>query len=161
MLRPTLVTRAAVLPVLGVALGVLGLTSCGGADDASAPAASATATTGSESPAPSSSPQSGSASGSASGSPSASPSQDTEAARPDAPDCASLWTAGGRIPRFYPGCNDGDTFVVRDSLGCSSGQRLARYDDRFYGVLGGTVTEAKSPLERDKGYRDSVARCRA
>jgi hypothetical protein len=83
------------------------------------------------------------------------------AADPDAPDCAEVWVTGGPIPRSYAGCNDGDSFVERQALGCSSGQRLVTFDDRWYGVVGGLVREGTTPLEQDREYRASVASCRA
>ncbi len=82
-------------------------------------------------------------------------------ADPDAPDCAEVWVTGGPIPRGYAGCNDGDAFVERQVLGCSSGQRLVTFDDRWYGVLGGLVREGTTPLEQDREYRASVDSCRA
>ncbi len=136
-------------------IGTLGLNSCGGGGEPeTAPTSSAS---------PSEPAVSESTSDAPSPSASASDPVDVapEPAQPDAIACDSLWSAGTSIPRFYPGCNDGDVFVPRDSLGCSSGQRLVRFGDRFYGVLGGTVTKAESSLDSDKGYRGSVARCRA
>ena len=166
MLRAHLLPRAVVGPVLGLALCAVALGGCGGGDDpASAPtsgASSASPSSSSSAAESDSAPAPGSPSDSDSSSPTADPSDDTTAAaQPGAPRCASLWTAGGRIPRVYSGCNDGDTFVARDTLACSSGQRLARFGDRFYGVLGGTVTRSTSSLDTDKGYRDAVASCRA
>jgi hypothetical protein len=65
------------------------------------------------------------------------------------------------IPKGYDGCNADGAFVPADLLGCSSGQRMARFDDRYYGVLGGVVRESKSSLEDDISYREAVASCRA
>lgn len=76
------------------------------------------------------------------------------------PRCDSVWRDGATIPRGYRGCVEGGELVERDALGCSSGQRLVRHADRFYGVLGGTVHEATSPLERDRGYVADVRSCR-
>ncbi|WP_110182684.1 hypothetical protein [Nocardioides solisilvae] len=93
--------------------------------------------------------------GSASASPSASPSAD-----PDAPACAEVWVRGATIPRGYDGCTGEEGFVAKDALDCSSGQTLLRHDDRFFGVAGGKVRVAKSPLDEDARYRSSVAKCR-
>lgn len=165
MLRVRLVPRSVALPVLGVVLTTLGLSSCGGADQSpSSPGSSSAAGSESATPSSPSSPSSPSEAESPSPSDSASASATDDAsaaAEPGAPDCASVWTAGGSIPRVYSGCNDGDIFVVRDTLACSSGQRFVRFDDRFYGVLGGTASAAKSSLDTDKGYRDALASCRA
>jgi hypothetical protein len=82
--------------------------------------------------------------------------------RPGAPDCSEIWVDGGEIPVKYAGCNATDgSFVRADLLNCSSGQRMVRFDDRFYGVQGGLVHESESVLEDDVGYRDAVASCRA
>ncbi len=168
MLRVHLLPRAVVGPVLGLALCAVALSGCGGTDDTApaptsgAPSSSPSSSSGAAESDSAPAPGSPSTSASDSSSPTADPSDDTTAAaQPGAPRCASLWTAGGRIPRVYSGCNDGDTFVARDTLACSSGQRLARFGDRFYGVLGGTVTKSRSSLDADKGYRDAVASCRA
>jgi hypothetical protein len=79
----------------------------------------------------------------------------------DAPDCAAVWQEGSEVPRSYDGCNSDDGFVATDTLGCSSGQRMVRYGDHFYAVLGGTIHETESPLEDDRGYRVALASCRA
>ena len=81
---------------------------------------------------------------------------------PGTPECSTLWQDGATIEKSYAGCVDDDgQFVKKDTLGCSSGQTLVRYDDRFYGVLGGSVHEASAPLDKDRKYRATVLRCRA
>lgn len=82
-------------------------------------------------------------------------------ADPDAPACGEVWVTGETIPRGYAGCNDGEVFLEPDVMGCSSGQRFITFEDRWYGVLGGTVREGESPLAQDREYRSSVASCRA
>jgi hypothetical protein len=78
------------------------------------------------------------------------------------PDCATIWQDGADLPRTYGGCvDDAGQYVKRDSLGCSSGQAIIRYDDRFYGVAGGSVHVASPSLEQDHEYRAAVLRCRA
>jgi hypothetical protein len=76
-------------------------------------------------------------------------------------DCAAVWQDGGDLPRSYDGCNSDEGFVAPDTLGCSSGQRMVRYGDHFYGVFGGTIHETESSLGDDRGYRVAVASCRA
>jgi hypothetical protein len=76
-------------------------------------------------------------------------------------DCAAVWKDGGDLPRSYDGCNSDEGFVTADTLGCSSGQRMVRYGDHFYGVPGGTIHETESSLGDDRGYRVAVASCRA
>lgn len=80
----------------------------------------------------------------------------------DSPACDEVWTKGAKLPRGYRGCTDKTgTYVKRDTLGCSSGQRMVTYADRFYGVLGGTVRVADGSLDDDRDYRDAVRSCRA
>lgn len=80
---------------------------------------------------------------------------------PGAPDCATVWKDGAELPRSYAGCNAASGFVASDKLGCSSGQRMVRYGDHYYAVLGGTISETESSLEDDRGYRGAIASCRA
>jgi hypothetical protein len=81
---------------------------------------------------------------------------------PGTPDCSTVWQDGADIPRGYTGCADADRVYVKlDALSCSSGQRIIRFDDQFYGVAGGTVHEATAPLDKDREYRAAVLRCRA
>lgn len=100
---------------------------------------------------------SGSPSRSATGPQKARPSA-SETAPPDAPDCAEVWQEGGRIPRVYPGCTEGEDYVVRDASACSSGQRLVRYRN-FYGVPGGTVQRGTVPLKDDREFRRAARDC--
>lgn len=80
----------------------------------------------------------------------------------DGPACEDVWAAGEQIARTYRGCVDeSGAFVERDSVGCSSGQRMVVFDDRFWGVLGGTVYEADGSLDEDRDYRDATRRCAA
>lgn len=77
------------------------------------------------------------------------------------PECSAVWQEGAALPRTYAGCADPDGYVERDVLACSSGQRMVRYADRFYGVLGGTIHQASGPLEQDRDYMAAIRRCRA
>jgi len=77
------------------------------------------------------------------------------------PDCSDIWTDGARIPRGYQGCADEGTYVERESLACSSGQRMVRYGSRYYGVIGGTVHQTAERLLDDRDFRDAVRSCRA
>lgn len=79
-----------------------------------------------------------------------------------APACVDVWQAGEKLPRTYAGCVDGSDYLRRDVMGCSSGQRLVRFADQYYGVLGGTIKQAATtPLVDDAEYRDTVIACRA
>jgi hypothetical protein len=93
-------------------------------------------------------------------SPSKSPSKSTSPPA-DMPGCADVWRDGAKLPRGYRGCVDGGELVERDVLTCSSGQRMIRYADRFYGVLGGTVHQTAGPLEKDRDYRAAFQSCKA
>ena len=82
-------------------------------------------------------------------------------ASPTGPACAAVWSDGATLPRVYVGCvSDSGEFVARDPLACSSGQRLIRFDNRYYAVPGGTIHRAAKPLDDDAEYRAAVARCR-
>ena len=92
---------------------------------------------------------------------SATPSAAGQTSPPGTPDCTSVWREGATLPRGYSGCLEDADFVRRDALGCSSGQRIIRYADRFYAVPGGTIHSSTKPLDRDRKYRAAVYRCRA
>ena len=80
----------------------------------------------------------------------------------NAPACAGVWREGTTLPRVYAGCvADGGVYMRSDRLSCSSGQRMVRYDNRFYAVPGGTVHQARPTLAEDRDYRDALASCRA
>jgi len=86
---------------------------------------------------------------------------DTPPPLPDWPACGDVWVQDATIPNGYKGCLEGDQAVKSDTLTCSSGQRIIRYDDRFFGVSGGKIYEAMGPLEKDKQYLKMVRVCRA
>lgn len=110
-------------------------------------------TTTAQDPSPTTASASVSPSGDAGASASASPV-------PAGPACSAVWRTGRTLPRGYDGCLAHDhTWVVVDGLGCSSGQKLVRYDDHYYAVLGGTIAHAHH-LDSDRDYRAMVARCR-
>lgn len=90
------------------------------------------------------------------------PTESTSPSDPaaDLPACQDVWKKGARLPRSYAGCQDAGEVVARDALGCSSGQKMVRYADRFWAVLGGEIHRADSSLNADPDYRDSVASCR-
>ncbi|GAB2444605.1 hypothetical protein GCM10027062_25740 [Nocardioides hungaricus] len=86
----------------------------------------------------------------------------TDPSSADGPACDTVWQADQALPRAYRGCVDASgALVPRDVLGCSSGQRLVSYGDRYYAVLGGTIREGSSPLADDPEYRAAVRSCRA
>jgi hypothetical protein len=89
---------------------------------------------------------------------SAAPSDEVPA---DAPACSDVWVAGQKLARGYQGCTDGDTYVPRDTVICSSGQKMVRYADHFYGVLGGTIHQTDGVLTKDREYRKAERSCTA
>lgn len=93
--------------------------------------------------------------------PGASEGPDASTIPPGALDCAEVWQADATLPRRYAGCADGAQYVERDMIECSSGQRIVRFDDSFYAVLGGPVQVASPSLADDQDYRDVLTSCRA
>lgn len=77
------------------------------------------------------------------------------------PACSDVWQADGKIPLAYKGCLDGADSVPADNLSCSSGQRIVRYADSFFGVAGGKIYHSSGPLNKDKQYLKMVRVCRA
>jgi hypothetical protein len=134
----------AALGAVGVA-AVLLTSACGSESDEPADTTAEEST--SQSPSPSESPETS--------------DETTPTAPPGTPACADVWQEGATLPRSYSGCTEGDTYVERSAIGCSSGQRLIRYDDRFYSVPGGTVQQARPSLAKDKAYRKDLASCTA
>ena len=97
------------------------------------------------------------------GTPTSEPTETTSepsTAAPDWPACETLWVEGGKIPQRYQGCLEGSEPVAADKLSCSSGQHLVRYQEKFFGVAGGTIYEAMGPLEKDKQYLKMIGICR-
>ncbi len=91
---------------------------------------------------------------------SATPSPTTTPAPAGTPECADVWQAGGKLPRAYGGCAADGLLVAPDGLGCSSGQTIVRYDERFWAVRGGTISGGDVALTQSKEYKDAVATCR-
>lgn len=76
--------------------------------------------------------------------------------------CALVWQDRATLPRSYQGCADeAGEYVPADPLACESGQKIIRYDDRYYAVPGGMVHAADAPLSEDPEYRAAALRCRA
>ena len=146
--------------VASLALAVLGLVAGCGSDDATTGTTPGTASdpssTAPASPSPTPSPTSSPAA-----TPSEPPAPTSPAVPAGTPGCAEVWVAGGRLPRVYRGCAEGEVLVAADRLGCSSGQALIRYADRYWAVAGGLVREGRTPLLEDPAYLESVESCRA
>lgn len=151
---------ARLLPAL--VLGLVVLAGCGSEDAEPTAGDSAGDTAGDTA----SSTPSDAATSSASPEPSEPTSEPTTSASPEVPAgtpaCGEVWVEDARIPRGYRGCvDDTGAYVRADRLGCSSGQALIRYADRFYGVAGGTVSRTAGPLLDDPDYTETVEGCRA
>jgi hypothetical protein len=136
-------TLAALLPVALVVL--LGLLSACGDDSASSAADPADTPSVSDTPSE----------------PATTDATTDPAEPPDWPACETLWVEGGKIPARYQGCLEGSNAVAADNLSCSSGQRIVRYQEKFFGTAGGTIYQATGPLEKDKQYLKMVRTCRA
>lgn len=91
---------------------------------------------------------------------SAEPSPTTTPAPAGTPECADVWKAGAKLPRAYGGCAADGLLVAADGLGCSSGQTLVRYDERFWAVRGGTISGGDTSLQDSEEYKGEVATCR-
>ena len=78
-----------------------------------------------------------------------------------APACADIWTEGAKLPRMYAGCAADDAYLERDVIECSSGQRVVRFDDSYYAVLGGPVQAAPPSLSENDDYQEFLVSCRA
>lgn len=149
-------TRAAVVSLVVLPLSLL--VACGGEQTTAGDPAPSTAAptgpavTGEATLVPSDTP-------STSTSASFSPSPAESASTSDLPACSNVWKAGVVLDKAYQGCVQGGREVPADVLSCSSGQSLVRYDGRFYGVLGGSVSQTPS-LDSSKKYLKSVSVCR-
>lgn len=128
-------------------VGVLGLAgACGSSTPGSVAADPATPATSPSTP-------------SSDASPSKPPRASTGPSSPDWAACDSVWKAGERLPASYPGCNQGTTSVAADRLGCSSGQRLVRYDNHWWAAAGGVIHHSRD-LIHDRTYIHSAQVCR-
>lgn len=88
--------------------------------------------------------------------PASSPSGET------GPACADVWKADADLPSGYSGCTDTDaSWVAPDVLECSSGQRIVRFDDRYWALRGHVIGEAPKGLDRSRAYRAVMRSCRA
>lgn len=131
-----------------VAAAVLLLAGCGSEGDGETQAEDTSSPTASTSP-------------SATPSPTSAPAPTTTPAPPGTPACAALWQAGRTLPKGYDGCADAaGLLVAADVLGCSSGQGLIRYDERFWAVAGGPVQGGKGALADSRDYQKVVSTCR-
>lgn len=88
------------------------------------------------------------------------PGATTTPAPAGTPACTTVWRAGRTLPQGYDGCADAGLLVAPDVLGCSSGQGLVRYDERFWAVPGGPVQGGKGTLASSRDYQKVVSTCR-
>src|SRR4051794_12734786 len=123
-----MLARGSLVVLVGFVLPLALLSACG--DDSASSAADPADSSSSAAP---SDPASESASASEPG------SSDTASPLPEWAACADVWVKDAELPARYQGCLDGDTAVAADNLGCSSGQRIVRYEDQFFAVAGGSI----------------------
>ena len=96
---------------------------------------------------------------SAASSESTSQSSDPTSPASDEPACDDLWQDGAKLPKPYRGCLDGDHVDKGHGLPCSSGQHLYSYDDHYYAVAGGVITDTGGPLKKSQEYLADAHRC--
>lgn len=67
-----------------------------------------------------------------------------DAAGSGMPSCSDVWRDGATLPKDYDGCtNDDGSIEAAVSRECDSGiGTLVTYQDDFYALLGGKITEA-------------------
>ena len=140
--------------LLAALLVPLALASACGEEGSSDAGEEATGVSDSASPTPTEAP-----SDPASASPTESASATSKPPEPTGPACSAVWVDGRSLPKRYQGCVDDTGFVKADRLGCSSGQRIIRYDDRYWAYEGGPVSKTRG-LAKDAEYADEVATCR-
>lgn len=76
------------------------------------------------------------------------------------PACSEVWIDGETLPGDYEGCtNDDGSIEAAATLECDSGiGTFATYQDEFFALLGGEITEAPSDSEEyAAAYEDCFA----
>ncbi|HWL97232.1 MAG TPA: hypothetical protein VNP20_07795 [Nocardioidaceae bacterium] len=74
-----------------------------------------------------------------------SPDSNNDQVASEVPGCSEVWVDGETLPDDYEGCADEDGgLVAAETTECESGETFTTYEDRFYAVLGGEITEAPS-----------------
>ncbi|HWJ10191.1 MAG TPA: hypothetical protein VNS46_12495 [Nocardioides sp.] len=91
---------------------------------------------------------------------SSAPSASTTPAPAGTPRCGAVWKDGAKLPRVYRGCADEGLLVAADRIGCSSGQALVRYGNRFWAVAGGPIARTSGALLKDDDYTAALTSCR-
>lgn len=73
------------------------------------------------------------------------------------PSCGVVWVEGRDVPRDYAGCllPDGSESAAM-IIECADGRSWVVHEDRFFGYLGGKVTEAPADSVE---YREAYERC--
>lgn len=75
----------------------------------------------------------------------------------DLPACAQVWKDGATLPRDYEGCEGPTTTELGAGIDCWNSPGLMTYDDRFFALLGGEITEAPVGSEAyDQAYDECV-----
>lgn len=73
-------------------------------------------------------------------------------------ECADVWIDGGTLDAGYQGCSVDGQPELPSVVTCESGDQFTTYDDRFFAVLGGEITEASAGSTE---YEAAVAECNA
>lgn len=74
----------------------------------------------------------------------------------DLPKCSDVWVNGETLPADYDGCANGGTTEAAVTIDCTDGGEFTTYDDRFFAVLGGKITEADPDSE---SYTEAYNAC--
>lgn len=77
------------------------------------------------------------------------PESGGEAAESGTPVCSDVWVDGGTLPEDYAGCENADGSIeAAATIKCDSGiGAFTTYQDEFFALLGGEITEAPSTSE--------------
>lgn len=73
-------------------------------------------------------------------------------------ECADVWIDGETLDAGYQGCSVDGQPELPSVVTCESGDQFTTYDDRFFAVLGGQITEASAGSTE---YEAAVEECNA
>ncbi len=57
-------------------------------------------------------------------------------------ECADVWIDGETLDAGYQGCSIDGEPMLPNVVTCESGDQFTTFDDQFFAVLGGEITEA-------------------